>query len=60
MIVVFGVFPFTPPPPPSSHPFLSADEAVEQVQSDQYPISGVCGCSYGEGGVSKWFTGGQR
>ncbi len=39
---------------------LSSDEAVEQVQGNQHSISGVCGCSHREGGVSKRSAGGQR
>lgn len=56
----FGVFFVVFFPNLSSHPLLSTDEAVEQVQGNQYPISGVCGRSYGEGGVSKRSTCGQR
>lgn len=47
-------------------PFLSSvlsvcpDEAVEQVQGDQYSLAGVCGCSHREGGVSERTTGGER
>lgn len=40
--------------------FVFTDEAVEQVQGNQHPISGVCGRSNGESGVSKRSAGGQR
>lgn len=43
----------------SSDPF-SLDEAVEQVQGDQHPVSGVCGRSNRKDRVSKRSSGGQR
>lgn len=40
--------------------YLCADEAVEQIQGDQYPLIGVRGRDHGEGGVSKRPPGGAR